>query len=215
VSGKDTLFAVTAGEESGDNRGMRINGYDGSGNIETRAAINKSGNVEMNMISEYRETTTDARGGGGESLPEDGNGNHKVEEYIRILTPNGPLLVPGFRPPDTIDPAEPTNVSAEDNSNENAWITVSWDKVTEDEDGNSDETVDHYNVYRSPDDSSGSYVKIGESSTGNQAYLDTGVTAGNQYWYKVGCVDAAGNNSGKSSSKDSAYATEDPNPGYE
>ncbi|MBI5230962.1 MAG: fibronectin type III domain-containing protein, partial [Coriobacteriales bacterium] len=80
----------------------------------------------------------------------------------------------------------PTNVLAQDNPRDyGAAVRISWNAST-------DPRVTGYRIYRS-DAADGIFTQVGET-TGDE-FLNTGLTAGTDYFYVVRSVDAAGNES--------------------
>ena len=117
-------------------------------------------------------------------------GNHTVNVYaINTPTGNNPLL-PGS--PKTINipvladtqvPTTPTNLNATAVSQ--TQINLSWTASTD------NVGVTGYKIYRAG-------TQIGAATT--NTYSNTGLTAGTSYSYTVSAYDAAGNNSGQSTS---------------
>ncbi|MHA1813365.1 MAG: S8 family serine peptidase, partial [Candidatus Thorarchaeota archaeon] len=97
----------------------------------------------------------------------------------------------GGTPPDTTPPAKVTGLTTETLSH--TEIKLTWDANTE-------EDLDHYNVYRDG-------TKIAETT--DTTYTDTGLTPETTYTYEVSAVDTSGNEGEKS---DPASATTDPAP---
>ncbi|MCA9391806.1 hypothetical protein KC614_01210 [candidate division WWE3 bacterium] len=85
---------------------------------------------------------------------------------------------------DTPDPDAPANLSITDSSSradEDFALTLRWKAL-------SSSSIDHYNVYRSVDGTSYSFV----SQTESNAFLDSGLDSEVLYYYKVNAEDNAG-----------------------
>lgn len=89
---------------------------------------------------------------------------------------------PEAPPPDTIPPSTPTNIKLVAG---NAQVTVSWSPSVD------NIKVVGYNIYRN-----GQLIVSGWPNT---SYLDTGLINGTNYTYEISAIDAAGNESPKSS----------------
>jgi hypothetical protein len=104
-----------------------------------------------------------------------GHGNRNFEAYTSV----------DFYA-ETVAPAAPTNLTINDASDRssNKWrLTLAWDVGTTGPGG-----VDHYEVYRSDDNSS--FSKIGEVN--GSAYTDGSLSQSKSYYYKILAVDNAG-----------------------
>src|SRR5262249_27064190 len=93
-------------------------------------------------------------------------------------------------PPDTQDPSTPTGLTA--NAVSSSQINLSWTASTD------NVGVDEYEIDRCQGIGCTSYAQIGTSAT--TTFSSTGLSASTTYRYRVRAVDAAGNQSGNSSS---------------
>ncbi|MFA6253018.1 MAG: fibronectin type III domain-containing protein [Patescibacteria group bacterium] len=96
--------------------------------------------------------------------------------------------IPPVTPPanDTQAPSAPTNLNATATSTQ---ISLSWSASTD------NVAVTTYNVFRSTTSGSG-YIQI--ASTNTNSYINTGLTPGTTYYYRVRAIDAASNMSANS-----------------
>src|SRR4029079_2341070 len=81
-------------------------------------------------------------------------------------------------------PGAPASVLA---ARGNTEVTVSWSAPT----NNGGSPITGYTVYRSTT-SGGTYVSVGSTDGNTTSYLDTGLTNGTAYWYKVSATNAQG-----------------------
>lgn len=88
---------------------------------------------------------------------------------------------------DITPPAAPTGLSATAGDGQ---VTLSWT-------ANSEPDMAGYNIYRSSDGTS--YTKVNGDPVADTTYVATGLTNGQQYWFKITAVDTAGNESAYSS----------------
>ncbi|MBM3501532.1 MAG: hypothetical protein FJX74_22995, partial [Armatimonadetes bacterium] len=91
---------------------------------------------------------------------------------------------------DTQAPLAPASITAADTPGDNGGsVTVGWSRSGDDGRGAND--VVGYDVQRAGD-AAGPFTTVATQPAGTTAYLDTDVTDGLSYWYKVVCEDSAG-----------------------
>ena len=87
----------------------------------------------------------------------------------------------------TVAPSAPTNFTATDTpDDEGGSITLTWKRS--DDDGSGSDTVTGYGVWRRQG-STGSFTQIATLPKGSEGYVDTDVTTGLSYYYKVSVTD--------------------------
>jgi len=105
-------------------------------------------------------------------------------KFYALVKPDRPPGQDKKNPP----PAAPTGLTATPVSS--SQINLTWNPNTEDD-------LDHYNVYRSGT-SGGPYTQIGSAPKTDPLYSDAGLAAGTTYYYVVTAVDTAGKESDNS-----------------
>lgn len=103
---------------------------------------------------------------------------------------------------DTTPPSAPTNLIATAASS--SQIDLAWTATMESD-------LAGYNIYRSTTSGSG-FSKINTSLVTGASHVDTGLTSGTTYYYKITAEDTSGNESGYSSEVNATTADESLNP---
>ncbi len=95
--------------------------------------------------------------------------------------------------PDTTPPATPTGLTT---TAQDAGIMIEWDTVA-------DSDLDYYSLYKSTDNSN--FKKVANITAGTTSFLDTDLTYGITYYYKVSAVDFSDNESPFSATAEIAW----------